>query len=189
MGYGVCIEKRVPTGPDPWGEERGDADVGAGRPRKYKTGMALRREIDRYFGSITRTVTATERIPTGERDSKGHEIYRIQDIVNDLGEPIRYKEYVIPPSIGGLCLFLGISKQTWSEYCGIEEFIEPTTRARARVEAYLEEQLTTREKNVQGIVFNLQHNYGWKEKRDVTIHGSVESYLAQMDEAGEEQTL
>lgn len=41
--------------------------------------------------------------------------------------------------------------------------------ARARIEAYLEQELLTREKGLQGIIFNLQNNYGWRQKQEVEL--------------------
>lgn len=43
-----------------------------GRPKKYAK-KTLAKAVDRYFASITRTVTMTELIETGERDDKGSE--------------------------------------------------------------------------------------------------------------------
>ncbi len=95
-----------------------------------------------------------------------------QPILNDEGEPIRVRVYAVPPTISGLCLYLGIDRSTWQNYANGED--EPKKAkvvhaARARIEAYLEEQLLTREKSVQGIIFNLQNNYGWKNKTEVEI--------------------
>ena len=42
-------------------------------------------------------------------------------------------------------------------------------RARARIEAYLQEQLLTREKGVQGVIFNLTANYGWRDRKEVAL--------------------
>lgn len=44
-----------------------------------------------------------------------------------------------------------------------------TALTRGRIEAWLEEQLLTREKGVQGIIFNLQNNYGWRQKQEVEL--------------------
>ena len=37
------------------------------------------------------------------------------------------------------------------------------------MEAYLEQELLTREKSVQGLIFNLQNNFGWKQKQEVEL--------------------
>lgn len=141
--------------------------MGAGRPKKYtKTG--LQKAVDGYFASISRTVRV--------RDEDG------VPVCNDAGEDIRVTEYVRPPSVGGLCLFLGIDRSTWQNYCDRKlhpELAEITAQARVRMEAYLEEQLLTREKNVQGLIFNLQNNYGWREKREVELGGETRQAVAE----------
>lgn len=126
----------------------------AGRPRKYKSGRALMSAVERYFRSISRTVKASE--------ESG------RTILNDDGKPIEIIEYVRPPCISGLCLYLGIDRSTWSNYKADPEYGEAYALARERVEAYLEEQLLTRRKGIQGIIFNLQNNYGWRQRQDIT---------------------
>lgn len=138
-----------------------------GRPKKYNP-LRLRRAVDAYFTSISRTVTAKEPVDTGRRDDKGHVVYDYIDICNDNGEPIRHIEYVFPPTVGGLCQFLGIHRSTWADYCEQEEFSDTTTRARGRMRAYLEEQLLTR-KDVRGVIFDLMNNYGLSDKRQMEL--------------------
>jgi len=144
----------------------------AGRPKKY-TKKSLERAVDGYFASISRTVDALD----------GHG----RPMRNDAGDPIRVTEYVRPPSVGGLCLYLGIDRSTWQNYADRElhpELAEITAYARVRMEAYLEEQLLTREKNVQGLIFNLQNNYGWREKREVELGGETRRTVAESTGAG-----
>lgn len=129
-----------------------------GRPKKYGSKKALSEAIERYFRSISRTVPA--------KDGLGRAIR------NDDGEEIKLTEYVVPPSISSLCLYLGIDRSTWQNYCDPQqhpEFSGITETTRARIEAYLEEQLLTREKGLQGIIFNLQNNYGWRQKQEVEL--------------------
>lgn len=139
---------------------------------KY-TKKKLSEAVDRYFDSISREVTLTERKPTGQKDDKGHEIYETVEIINKLGEPVTVLEYAVPPSVGDLCDFLGIHRSTWAEYCDQgehPEFSDTTTRARGRIHAYLErESLTRQGKDLKGILFNLQNNYGYTEKREVEL--------------------
>ena len=66
--------------------------MAAGRPKKY-TRKKLREETERYFRSISRTIPA--------RDDTGGIIR------NDDGDEIQLLQYVVPPSIAGLCLQLG----------------------------------------------------------------------------------
>ena len=120
--------------------------MGAGRPKKY-TKKSLQQAVDGYFASIS---------------ENGGEAWAA--------------EYRRPPTVSGLCLYLGIDRSTWQNYADRTlhpEFAEITAMARMRMEAYLEEQLLTREKNVQGLIFNLQNNYGWREKREVELGGET----------------
>lgn len=141
-----------------------------GRPKKY-TKKTLDEAVTRYFASITRVVTVTELIETGERDDKGHKIFERKPITNSLGEEAKAEEYIVPPTVGGLCEFLQIHRSTWAEYCDREqhpEFSDTTTRARGRLRTYLEQQLLVR-KDVKGIIFDLQNNHGYSEKRQVEL--------------------
>lgn len=140
--------------------------MGAGRPKKY-TKAGLQKAVDGYFAGISRTVTA--------RDEHGDLMY------NDAGFEIKITQYIRPPSVSGLCLYLGIDRSTWQNYgdAGLcPELAGVVAQARMRMEAYLEEQLLTREKNVQGLIFNLQNNYGWREKREVELGGETRQAVA-----------
>ena len=159
----------------------------AGRPKKYKTRKALDAAVENYFGSITRVITLHEQVPSGKTDDKGHEIMLSVPITNRLGEEVKTVEYVVPPTVGGLCDALGISRSTWAEYCDETkhpEFSDTTTHARGRMRAWREEQLLTRPgKDVKGIIFDLENNYGYRERMafggDAEMrHGmGVEEYL------------
>ena len=140
--------------------------MGAGRPKKY-TKAGLQKAVDGYFASISRTVTAL--------DEDKNPLY------NDAGEAIKITQYVRPPSVSGLCLCLGIDRSTWQNYGDARlhpELAGVVAQAKMRMEAYLEEQLLTREKNVQGLIFNLQNNYGWREKREVELGGETRQAVA-----------
>ena len=131
--------------------------MAAGRPKKY-TKKGLREAIERYFRSISRTIPA--------RDDTGGIIR------NDDGEEIKVVQFVVPPSVTGMCLYLDIDRSTWQNYADAvlhPELAGICQGARTRIEAYLEQELLTREKGVQGIIFNLQNNYGWKQKQEVEL--------------------
>lgn len=133
--------------------------AGIGRPRKYEKAATLRAAIERYFDSISRPVEMT---------NLNGDVIR-----NDDGEPYTMVEYLRPPTVSGLCLFLGIDRSTWNNYCDPKlhpEFWEVTAQTRARIEAYLEEELLTRPgKDARGIIFNLQNNYDWRQKQEVEL--------------------
>ncbi len=125
----------------------------AGRPRKFKTAAALRRAADRYFDSISY-------------------VQDVKDLLNMAGEPVKLLRYVQPPTVTGLCLHLGIDRSTWQNYG--DESRDPETAAvvryvRQRIEAWLEQELLSRDKSVQGIIFNLQNNYGWRARSELEL--------------------
>lgn len=160
-----------------------------GAPRKYDTPRKLERAVERYFRSITRQVKLTEPKATGRYDEKGHMIYEQVPIINALGQEMITTEYIVPPTVFGLCQFLGISESTWNNYCDANqhpEFLGTTTRTRGRMRAWNEQELLTREgKNLKGIIFNLENNYGYKERLDVS-NESMEAFLARQLEEEEQ---
>ena len=125
------------------------------REKTYKTERALQAKVEEYFSSISRTV------PLLEADG--------QTIKNDAGEDILRTEYLRPPTVSGLCLFLNITRRTWENYQKDAELHSITEIARAKMEAYLEEELLSRRKGIQGVIFNLQNNYGWREKKEIEL--------------------
>lgn len=153
-----------------------------GRKMSYDP-VTLDRAVRKYFRSISREVVLTEKKPTGEKDKMGHEIYEDAVILNDLGKPMKVTEYLIPPTVGGLSDFLGIHRDTWNDYCNQQkhpEFSDTTTYAQGRIHAYLErESLTRQGKDLKGVLFNLENNFGYREKLDVSGE-TFENYLAQL---------
>lgn len=143
-----------------------------GRPKKY-TERTLRKAVEAYFRRITRTITIREQVNTGEKDGWGHWVYELQDICNDDGEPVKVRQFVVPPTVGGLCEALGIHRSTWADYCDGEkhpEFQGVTAWAREVIQHYLESELLGRDgKNLKGVIFSLQNNFGYSEKREVEL--------------------
>ena len=151
-----------------------------GRNKKYD-GKSLRKKVVKYFDSISRHIAVTEPVATGIRDDKGHMIYEDRRVTNDAGKEIERLEYLVPPTVGGLCAFLDISRDTWAEYQKNEDTAEACKYAKDRLLAWNEEQLMTRSgKDVKGIVFNLQANYDYSERMDVNVHGGVEDFLREL---------
>lgn len=123
--------------------------------KKY-TGRSLMEGVDAYFASISRTVEATERIETGTKT------FVEQPILSDAGEPIRYREYVVPPTLWGLCEFLGITPKTWNSYCDRmkhPEMQDAVLRADGLMREWKEQALLTR-KDVRGIIYHIQNDLG-----------------------------
>lgn len=141
----------------------------AARQRQTNTSKALMREVRQYLDSISRTVEVTEQVATGEVDEKGRPLYERREVYNDRGEIIRTREYVIPPTITGICLHLGITPGTWKAWCDHQahpELEEATEWVNGVLRAWNEEQLLTR-KDVKGVMFHLQNNYGYSQKVEV----------------------
>lgn len=143
------------------------------RPREY-TPEKLERAVNKYFRSITRRVVQTEMVPTGERDDKGHLIYEPKPIINSLGTEVEITEYILPPSVADLCEALRIHRATWANYCDHQlhpELQEVTEQVRERMKAWNERELLTRPgKDIKGIIFNLQTNYGYGgEKHEMEL--------------------
>lgn len=145
----------------------------AGAPRKYKTAKALRLAVENYFDSITREVVVTEKKDTGQRDENGHVIYEDVPVINKLGKKVIVTEYIVPPTVQGIADFLGIHRSTWDNYCDKEkhpEFFDTTTRARGRMREWREQQILIRPgKDVKGIIFDLQNNFGMNDRKEIEL--------------------
>lgn len=164
-----------------------------GRPKDTKkyTAKTLAPAVQEYFDSISREIEMTEKVDSGQKDKDGHVIWTTVKIENKLGEPVRVTEFLVPPSVQGLCRHLGIHRSTWWEYSDSQRHpkLAPIcARAKDVMQGYREEQLLTRPgKDVRGIVFDLENNYGYAEKRSVEVTGGIEEYLKKLSEQGQVQ--
>lgn len=138
-----------------------------GAKKKY-TAKALAKAVETYFRSISREKVVTEEVPTGELDNMGHKVYEQKPVLNALGHELTVTEYLIPPTVGGLSAYLGIHRSTWFAWCDAAvypEYKDITQDASDRIHAYLEKESLTRPgKDLKGVTFNLEHNYGYREK-------------------------
>ena len=126
---------------------------------KYKP-EELEAAVEDYFASITRLVTVTEMVDTGDKDDYGHAILEPREVKNSKGEPVLETEYILPPTIRGLCRHLGISPSTWAAYAERKRYGEIVKRARGRVYEYLQgETLKRPDKLLGGIYFNIENNF------------------------------
>ncbi len=130
--------------------------------RKKYGPKSLAAGIDRYFASIRRTVTATEKVETGE---KGAKAYVEQPILSDTGEPILYREYVVAPTLWGLCEALGVSLAEWEKLSDPilhPELQEAVQMAGALMREWREQTLLAK-KDVRGLIYHLQNRLGGLE--------------------------
>ena len=124
-------------------------------PKGKYSAKGLEEAVDAYFRRISKLVQVT--LPDGYLAT------------NADGECVWKLVYFVPPSITALCLELEIDRRTWANYAADKTKGPVVERARARIEAYLQEQLLTREKGVQGVIFNLTANYGWRDRKEVAL--------------------
>ena len=147
------------------------------RAKKYSP-KGFKTACRKYFASISRIVTVNEMIPTGQRDRDGHEITVPVPIKNFAGEEIKKVEFAVPPTITGLCRYLHITRHTWESYSEDEDFRDICDEVRERLREWNEEQLLTRPgKDVRGIIFNLQNNYGYSEKQELELGPAAASTI------------
>lgn len=153
--------------------------------KKY-TPRTLGKAVQRYFDSISRDEPVTERKPTGELDKYGHPVYADVPVCNRLGEQLERLVFLEPPTVSAMCLALGIHRSTWADYCQDESFSDTTSYAQGVMRAWNENQLLTRPgKDIPGIKFNLENNYGYRDRQSVITPGmSVEQYLRSLGEEG-----
>lgn len=139
----------------------------AGKTPKKHTRKSLEEGIEAYFRSISRTVELT---------SAGGE-----PLLNDRGEVLRKREYLIPPSESALYLSLGIDQGGWEDLA--RQYPQVCAAAALRFQAYLEEQLLLRDKGLQGVIFDLENRWGWTSKgaREKEPEGGSTSESAPMD--------
>lgn len=144
-----------------------------GRKRKYSTAAALRRGINAYVNGISKIEPVLERYPTGNKDCWGHDEYLWREATNERGEVVTRRVFHVPPTAAGMRKHLGISKSTWAEYGDRKlhpELYEAVEEARELLQQWREEQLLTRAgKDVRGIIFDLQANYGMSERKTVDL--------------------
>lgn len=129
-----------------------------GAPRKYDSANALSKAVNQYFRSIC--------YEDYIRDILGSPVLNLD------GEPIKRVFFAVAPTIPSMCLALGITPRTWRNYCDEKkhpEFAKVTSMTMAVLEAWLAHESVTREKSLQGILFNLKNNYGWTEKQEIEL--------------------
>lgn len=148
-----------------------------GAPRKYATPAKLKNAVNRYFESISRTVPATEMVPSGRMDSKGRPVMQPVTIKNDADETVYVKEYIVKPTIAGLCVYLGISKDTWAEYSHREGYENICAAAKLEIERDRSERLGSGSGD-HGIEFDLKHNFGWGETYTIEAGDATRKVMA-----------
>lgn len=121
----------------------------AGRPkgaRKYKTVKDLEEKIKEYFEYCDSQRIWTEK-----------------------------SLHVKPYTISGLCVFLDIDRATLLRYEEIDkDFCNTIKRAKQKIENNIEENAMMGILNPTVSIFNLKNNFGWKDKTEQEITGSMD---------------
>jgi hypothetical protein len=121
-----------------------------GYPLAYKTAEEFREKVNAYFDYC---------------DSQ------IEVSVTDRGQ-----EKVIqkPYTISGLCLYLGISRETLREYKARPGYAPIVVAARNRVENYCEEGTMKGKLNPIFSIFSLKNNFNWTDKIELNTNSQPE---------------
>ena len=117
-----------------------------GRPRKFQTAEELLNAVNGFFAYCD-----------SEKETS----------VNDKGQ---VKTIQKPYTMSGLCVYLGITKETWSQYSKLSKYAEVTTMAKLRVENYVEENSLTGKINPIMSIFNLKNNFSWTDRIDINTN-------------------
>ncbi len=121
-----------------------------GRPASYKTPKQMIDKIEEYF--IKASSRVREHVtPTG--------------LIVKINDPA-------PVHVTGLCVHLGICRDTLCEYQKKLGFSDPITRAKQRCEEYAVNSCFEG-KSGNKADFVLQNNFGWKNKTEVDTKGSM----------------
>ena len=124
---------------------------------KYAKAADLADAIDAYFDSIS-AIEDVQRVVFCGTDENGKKIYTTATVYMRSGEPMQRTVWYTPPTVGGLCLHLGITRKTLGEYARRGgAFALAVERARSVIAAYLEEKISDPDiRNVKGVQLALE---------------------------------
>lgn len=132
-----------------------------GKPRMYKTAEAMEKKINEYFESC-----------------------RIDYLTDENGEFVFTKSgdriivYEKHPTVIGLALHLGFtSQEALDKYLdyevnGKKVYVEPITRAKAKIQDHNAQMLYNPDK-YKGSAFVLQNGFGWTKKEESTVKEDI----------------
>lgn len=96
-------------------------------------------------------------------------LYESEEALREvLDDYFRHNE---PPTVAGLALALGMTRETLNQYSKDEEFSDTIKKAKQRIEVYLEMRLYG--SAPAGTIFNLKNNFGWKDESTTKHAGSI----------------
>ena len=116
---------------------------GGGKPKSFESPEQFQRLNDEYFDfcdSQKETFT----------DSKG-----------------QIKTLQKPYTMSGLCVFLGITRETWSQYAKNPDYANIAASSKSKIENYCEENTMLGKLNPIFSIFSLKNNFGWVDKMEI----------------------
>ena len=122
----------------------------AGRPLLFKTAKEMQKKIDEYFDFCDNRI---QLVYSAKSDG-------VIEIVNPA-----------PYTMSGLALSLDMDRKSLLNYSKKEQFFPTIKRAKQKVHSDVETRLM--EKNAVGAIFNLKNNFGWKDKTEMELSGSL----------------
>lgn len=122
-----------------------------GRPVKYRSPEQMQVIIDQYFEDC---------------------LYNRRQAIRPDAEPRGTITDDLHPTVTGLGLVLGLTRQSLINYEVKPEFLDTIKKAKAQVEAYAEQRLFY--PNAVGTIFNLKNNFHWKDKTEQELSGSID---------------
>lgn len=150
-----------------------------GRPAAYETTEELEAAVNAYFTSISYQRPVIITTATGEVDEDGNAklvTRMLREGHDNTGQPVTVTEYLEPPGVASLTLYLGISRDTWARYGKRKGFRSVVEQTRTRIEAYLVGRLESR--HTQGVIFNLKNNFGWKDRQEFGVDSELQSAMS-----------
>lgn len=127
-----------------------------GRPKKYNNAEEMQKVIDEYFNGCQKPVKIFNK-----------DLGKYITVTDEKGN-IEYEQYK-PYTITGLANALNMSRQDLINYEKENEFFDTITRAKRKVEQYVEERLFNKD-DANGAKFNLANNFSrWKDKQEVEV--------------------
>lgn len=160
-------------------KKKEDKIIKNGRPPHFTDPAVMDEKIQKYWRTITRdkpltqhryeslsmTVKQVHALP----EDKQEELMELVPVLNNDGSPVIETIWIKPPMLLNLQIYLGMSKQSWSDYSLKPEFSDVCTRARHVTEAYLTEETAFRESSTNGLKFLLSAVYGYREVSGVKV--------------------
>lgn len=125
------------------------------KERKFRSASELAAACRAYFDSISAEIEVTRE--AWEKQPDGKWVKVSMPVIGKDGNRILRTEWFTPPTVGGLCAYLGISRARFSELAKNEKYADAIADARAVITTYLEERISDPSiKNIKGVQISLE---------------------------------